>query len=87
MHMYVCKTCVHHFNENIFMQIRAFIIYILHYEANSDDLFYPNEIQKYCCIFGFLKYTHTMCWWRIAISTGASHLHASFSLNPITDKR
>ena len=21
-----------------------------------------------CCIFGFLKYTHSVCWWRLAIS-------------------
>ena len=23
-----------------------------------------------CCIFGFLKYTHSGCWWRLAITTG-----------------
>ena len=23
-----------------------------------------------CCIFGFLKYTHSVCWWRLAISAG-----------------
>ena len=40
-----------------------------------------------CCRFGFLKYTHNVCWWRLAISAGASHLHANFSLAPKTDKR
>ena len=23
-----------------------------------------------CCIFVFLKYTHSVCWWRVAISAG-----------------
>ena len=35
-----------------------------------------------CCIYGFLKYTQSVCWWRLVISAGASHLHVSFSLTP-----
>ena len=26
----------------------------------------------YCCIFGFPKYTHSVCWWRLAISAGGT---------------
>ena len=36
----------------------------------------------YYCIFGFPRYTHAVCWWRLAIFAGASHMHASFSLTP-----
>ena len=48
----------------------------------SDSIF-RSALLGYCCIFGFPKYTHSVCWWRLAISAGgASHLHVSFSLTP-----
>ena len=49
----------------------------------ADELLYYCE----CCIFGFPKFTHYVFWWRLAFSTGASHLHISFRLTPKTDER
>ena len=34
----------------------------------------------YCCIFGLLKYTHYMCWWRLAISAGGPLICMSVSV-------
>ena len=34
----------------------------------------------YCCIFGFPKYTHSVCWWRLAISAGGPLICMSVSV-------
>ena len=33
-----------------------------------------------CCIFGFPKYTHSVCWWRLAISAGGPLICMSVSV-------
>ena len=33
-----------------------------------------------CCIFGFPKSTHSVCWWRLAISAGGPLICMSVSV-------
>ena len=34
-----------------------------------------------CCIFVFSKYTHSVCWWRLAISTGGLSSSCQYESN------
>ena len=46
----------------------------------------PHIHRIICCIFGFLKYTHYVCWWRILISAGGlpSACQYQYSLQKLT---
>ena len=35
-----------------------------------------------CCIYGFPKYTHSVCWWRLAIFAGGLSSACKFQSNP-----
>ena len=49
-----------------------FLIYIRPYFHGRDEH----------CIFGFPKYTHSVCWWRLAISAGGLSSGCQFQYNP-----
>ena len=36
----------------------------------------------HCCIFGFPKFTHCVCWWRLAIAAGGLSAACQFQYNP-----
>ena len=48
--------------------------------AQNEALRIITGSHKMCCIFGFPKYTHSVCWWRLAISAGGPLICMSVSV-------
>ena len=63
--------------------IRLFNSLPMHIRNITASCLLPTLISgdcRYCCIFGFPKYTHSVCWWRLAISAGGPLICMSVSV-------